>query len=110
MFPRILIFFVCLLCAVPFLLLSYLGKISRTPLHFRNGDEARLAAILKDIPAYNRAMAKAYRNFGLLFLTLAVLAAALPALGILGIAIQCTLGFFLLWKKHKALVNQFSEQ
>lgn len=108
MAQRIILCFVSLLCAFPFWMLAYLGKDSRKPIHFRNGDEARLAESIRDVPGYNREMAKAYNGFSLRFLLCAVFAVLSPGLGLVGLLLQATIGLYLLWKRHMALVDKYS--
>ena len=68
MSSQIIIALVCALCAVPFCLIGYLGTISKTPLHFWNGDDKKLKEAIRDVPGYNRRMGAAYRWYGTAFL------------------------------------------
>lgn len=108
MAQRIILALVCLLCAFPFYMLSWIGKDSRKPMHFRNGDEEMLTAAIRDVAGYNREMAAAYRFYSLIFLLCAVLCALLPAAGLAALLLQASLGLLLLWKKHRAIVKKYS--
>lgn len=108
MSSQIIIALVCALCAVPFYLIGYLGAISKSPLHFWSGDDEKLKKAIKDVPGYNRRMAAAFRWYATVCLLCAPAAVLSPLAGILGIAAVCPLGLFLLWKRHRQLLENYS--
>ena len=108
MLSKIIIALVCGLCAVPFYLIGYLGTISKTPLHFWNGDEQKLRETVKDVPGYNRKMGTAFRRYGAACLLCGLLGAFFPPAGIIGIIAVCTLGLYLLWRRYRQILSEYS--
>lgn len=108
MFERILLPFVCLLCAFPFCMLPKIGKDSPKPISFWNGDEKRLAEIVKDVPAYNHEMARLYQRFAWCFLADGVLCAVFPFVGFLAMCLIFTVGIWVLWKQYKTILAKYS--
>lgn len=108
MSSQIIIALACGLCAVPFCLIGYLGTISKTPLHFWNGDEKKLKKVIRDVPGYNRRMGAAYRWYGTAFLFCGLVGAFSAPAGIIGIGTLCPLGLWLLWKRHRRLLEEYS--
>lgn len=105
---RIICAFSCLLCAFPFFMAGYLGKMSRDPMYFWSGSEKQVKALVKNVPEYNREMIRLYRRFGLAFLTAALLSAVYPMAGVALIFINCTLGLWLMWRGYKAALKKYS--
>lgn len=108
MAEKIILTFVCLLCAFPFYMLAWIGKDSKTPMHFRNSDDEMLRSSVRDVSGYNREMSGAYRCYSLVFLLCATLSALLPAAGLTALLLQASLGLLLLWRKHRAILRKYS--
>ena len=60
---RIISFISYLLCAIPFWAIAKFGKDSKDPISFWSGDTS-LKGKVKDVPAYNREMARVYTIYG----------------------------------------------
>lgn len=99
---------VCLACFFPFYMFAYLGKDSRSPMHFWNGDDEKLKKAVSDVPAYNRDMAAAYRRFSFSFLLCGAISPVSPAIGILTLLVLCSGGFYLLWRKYQRILAKYS--
>ena len=73
----------CLLCAVPFLIISIYNKDSKEPINFWSGDTS-LKEKVADIKGYNKEMALLYLCF------------------------DCTLGIFLMYRVYKKILKRYS--
>lgn len=99
--------FCCFLCGVPFFLLAYVGRISNKPIPFWSGDE-KPSKIVKNVPEYNRAMAKAYVIYGAQFLIIAALMVIWPEAGIICMVLACSLSLYLLARQYHKILKQYS--
>lgn len=105
---RIIGAFCCVLCGVPFFLLAYMGRIGGKPIQFWAGDERRLSKIVKNVPEYNREMARAYNLYGALYLVTAALMAFSPRIGTVCIVLDCSLFLYLLARKYRQILKKYS--
>ena len=64
---KIIMIMSCLLCAIPFYTIAFLGKNSSTPITFWAGDN-KLKNIVKDVKGYNLEMFKLYSFYATIFL------------------------------------------
>ena len=67
MVGRIIGLISCLLCAVPFFIISIYNKKSEEPIHFWSGDTT-LKSKVKNVFDYNKEMAMLYKKCALVFL------------------------------------------
>lgn len=105
---KIICMFACLLCALPFFLLGYLGKIKNDPLPFWAGDEKRLSLLISDVKSYNIEMSQNFREYGIGFLISGGLFLCYPVLGITALLYDLTFGLYLLWKRYKKALEKYS--
>lgn len=105
---RIILCLSCLMCAGAFFLLSYLTRIRTSPVQFWTGSEERLNKIVKDVPGYNRKMGNTFRLYSAAWLLCGILGAFFPVAGILGLALLCTLGLFLLYRRYCCILEEYT--
>ena len=107
MVERIIIGICCILCAFPLLIIGKYDKDSITPITFWSGDNT-LKEKVKNIKAYNEAMAKVYRIHGTAFLISAVASLIHPLLGIGLLLIVAVVGWVIDYKCYKKILAQNS--
>ena len=90
----------CILCAVPFLIISVYNKDSREPIPFWSGDTT-LKSKVKNIPEYNKAMALLYRKCAIAFLVTGLGFLVMPAIGTAMICLDCTIGIYIVYRNYK---------
>ena len=93
----------CILCAVPFLIISAYNKDSREPIPFWSGDTT-LKSKVKNIPEYNKAMALLYRKCAIAFLVTGLGFLVMPAIGIVMICLDCTIGIYIAYRNYKRVL------
>lgn len=104
---NIVAFTSCLLCAIPFLIISKYDKDSATPITFWSGDKS-LKEKVTDIPAYNKEMANLYKLLGFGFIVCGIGCIIYLLFGVVLLFLCCTLGLFLVYKKYKTILNKYS--
>lgn len=97
----------CLMCAVPFFILSAFGKDSDEPINFWSGDTT-LKLKVKNVKAYNQKMALLYKRYAAAFLAAGIGCLILPVAGIVIICLNCTAGLFLVYKSYRKILQQYS--
>lgn len=105
---RIILSLCCFLCAGAFFLNAFLCGIKNSPVTFWNGSDSTLKKIVRDVPNYNREMKQAFLLHALGWLLSGIASAFSPAAGLLCLALLCTLGFWLLWKRYKQILAKYS--
>ena len=103
---RIISFISYLLCAIPFWVIAKFGKDSKDPISFWTGDTS-LKGKVKDIPAYNREMAKVYTIYGWAYFAAAVGGAIHPIAGV-GIMLVDLLGIMFVYRAYKRILSKYS--
>lgn len=106
MIERIVGFISCLLCAIPFFIIAAFDKNSLTPITFWSGDKSLMTKV-KDIPAYNREMARLYRTYGRAFLLAGAGCFLHLALGISLVLLESTVGIYIVYRKYKAILKRY---
>jgi len=96
----------CLLCAVPFLIISKYDKNSATPIAFWSGDQS-LKEKINDIPNYNKEMAGLYKLCAFAFIICGIGCLINLYFGIVLLLLICTIGFLLVYKKYKSILSKY---
>ena len=109
MAERIIGLICCLLCAVPFLIISVYDKDSKEPIHFWSGDTS-LKKKVKNVRDYNQGMAQLYKKCAIAFLITGVGFAISPILGIILICFDCTVGIYIVYRYYKKTLTAYSEE
>lgn len=97
----------CILCAVPFFIISAYGKNSKEPIPFWSGD-ATLKKKVKNFSGYNKKMAALYQKYAAAFLAAGIGCLVAPALGIILAGADATIGIYLLWREYKKILRLYS--
>ena len=107
MAARIIGFICYILCAVPFWVIAKCSINSKTPISFWSGDTS-LKDKVKDVSAYNREMAVVYNRYGWCYAAAAVGGAVHPIAGVVILALDCTVGIFLVYRAYKRILSKYS--
>lgn len=107
MVGRIIGLVCCLLCALPFFVMSIYNKDSDEPINFWSGDTS-LKDKVKDVKGYNMEMARLYRNCAAFFLLDGILLIIIPIAGIVLLVLGCSAGIFLAYRVYKGILERYS--
>lgn len=107
MVGRIIALVACLLCAVPFLIISIYDKESQEPINFWSGDTT-LKSKVTNVQEYNREMAALYKKCALAFLITGLGFLIVPVLGIVLLCFDCTVGIYVVYRGYKKLLSRYS--
>lgn len=109
MAAKIIMFVCCLMCGVPFLIISAYNRSNAiTPIVFWSGSEEKLKRELKDIQGYNGEMAAIYQKCAFAFLLAGIGAFIHVAVGMLLLVFDCTIGIYLVFRKYKMILQKFT--
>ncbi len=97
----------CLMCAVPFFIISVYNKDSKEPINFWSGDTT-LKSKVKNVTEYNNKMATLYKRCALAFLISGIGFLIFPFLGVIMVCFDCTLGIYLMYGNYKIILNLYS--
>ena len=97
----------CLMCAVPFLIISVYNKDSKDPINFWSGDSA-LKLKVKNVVEYNKKMALLYKRCSVAFFASGIGFMITPYLGFIMICFDCTIGIYLVYRKYKKVLEEYS--
>jgi len=97
----------CLLCAIPFFIISVYGKDSHTPITFWAGDGS-LDKKVRNIKDYNGEMAHLYKVCAAAFAAAGLCCLLHMALGVIAIILECTVGLYLVYQKYKKILGRYS--
>lgn len=97
----------CLICAVPFLIISVYNKDSKEPINFWSGDTT-LKSKVKNVTEYNNKMAVLYKRYAIAFIISGIGFVILPFLGVIMVCFDCTLGIYLMYRNYKKILNLYS--
>lgn len=97
----------CLLCALPFFIISVYDKNSKEPINFWSGDTT-LKSKVRNVKEYNKEMAMLYKKCAAAFAITGIGFLLLPAAGIVMLCLDCTLGFYLVYRSYKKILNFYS--
>ena len=100
-------FISCLMCAVPFIIISVYGKDSRDPINFWSGDTT-LKSKVKNVSDYNKEMADLYKKCAIAFLVTGVGMMIKLGLGMVMLGFDCTVGIYLVYRCYKKILGRYS--
>ncbi len=83
-----------------------LAKDSRDPVPFWTGDTS-LKGIIGDVKAYNAAMGKLYKRYGLAFCASGIACALVPAVGFALVMLCATAGVYFVYRQYKRNVEEY---
>ena len=96
----------CLMCAVPFVIISVYGKDSMDPINFWSGDTT-LKAKVSNVADYNKEMAALYKKCAIAFLVTGVGFMMMTGLGMVMLAFDCTFGIYLAYRCYKKILGKY---
>ena len=105
---RIIGFIAYMMCAVCFWAIAKFGKNGKDPISFWNGDTS-LKGKVKDVAAYNREMASLYNKYGWAYFVAAVGGVIHPLAGVAIMAVDITVGIFLVHRAYKKILQKYSQ-
>ena len=108
MAEKMIVGFVGVLCAAPFLVMAVLGRNSQTPLNFWSGDRS-LSEKVGDVSAYNQAMSRMYFIYGLILLLTAFLAVFHVMIVIVLWTVEFTLGLYVLYRRYQRFLAVYGK-
>ncbi len=97
----------CAFCAIPFLIIAASGRKSAEPLGFFSGGPS-LVGRIRDVKAYNAAMARVYLITALVFFMTGLCYLALPFVATVLIVSESTLGVLVLYLFYKRYLRRYS--
>lgn len=97
----------CLMCAVPFLIISVYNKDSQEPINFWSGDKT-LKSKVKNVTEYNNKMATLYKRCAIAFVISGIGFLIVPFWGVIMVCFDCTLGIYLMYRSYKKILNLYS--
>ncbi len=97
----------CLMCAIPFLIISVYNKESKDPINFWSGDTS-LKSKVKNVGEYNKKMAVLYKRCTVAFLVSGIGFMITPYLGVAMICFDCTIGIYLVYQNYKRILEEYS--
>lgn len=103
---RIIGFICYMLCAIPFWAIAKFGKEGKDPISFWSGDTS-LKDKVKDVPAYNREMAKVYTIYGWAYFVAAVGGAIHPIAGVV-IMVLDLIAIIFVYRAYKKILSKYS--
>ena len=103
---RIISFISYMLCAIPFWVIAKFGKDGKDPISFWTGDTS-LKGKVKDVPAYNREMARVYTIYGWAYFAAAVGGAIHPIAGVLILALDL-IAIIFVYRAYKKILSKYS--
>lgn len=103
---RIIGFICYFMCAAAFWTIAKFGKDSKDPISFWSGDTS-LKGKVKDVPAYNRDMARVYTIYGWAYFAAAVGGAIHPIAGVV-IMLADLVAIFFVYRAYKKILSKYS--
>lgn len=104
---RIILGVCCLLCSVPFWIISLSDRRNPDPIPFWSGDDS-LKEKVKDIAGYNLEMAKLYLKCAIVLSLTGVVAFVLPGVGMLLLILDLTVGGYLVYCTYQKIRKRYS--
>ena len=102
---RIISFICYMLCAIPFWGIAKFGKDSKDPISFWSGDTS-LKGKIKDVPAYNREMARVYTIYGWAYFAAAVGGAIHPIAGVVVLVLDL-IAIIFVYRAYKKILSKY---
>ena len=107
MVGRIVALVSCLLCAIPFLIISKYEKDSRDPVPFWSGDTS-LKAKVTNVHEYNKEMCSLYQKCAIAFLITGLSFLANVPVGVILLGFDCSLGIYIVYRQYKKILSKYS--
>lgn len=107
MVGKIIAFISCLLCAIPFWIISKYERDSRDPVPFWSGDTS-LKEKVTNVHEYNREMCSLYQKCGFAFLITGLSFFAGVLAGVIMLGIDCTIGIYIVYRQYKRILSKYS--
>ena len=96
----------CLMCAVPFFIISIYNKDSREPISFWSGDTS-LKGKVKNVREYNQEMAALYHKCALAFCITGLIFIFSMVFGTVLLCLECSVGILLVYRNYKRILNRY---
>ena len=109
MAERIISVICCLLCAVPFFIISRYDANSVTPITFWSGDNS-LKKKVQNIPAYNKEMAALYRKCAWAILAASLVCLISPGAGVIFLCAESIVGIYIVYMHYKKILDKHSRK
>lgn len=106
MVERIIGLISCLLCAVPFLIISIYDKDGIEPIDFWSGDKT-LKQKVTNVPEYNKEMANLYKKCAIVFVLTGIGFMVAPVVGIIMLGFDCTVGIYIVYRGYKKILGKY---
>ena len=97
----------CLMCAIPFWVISVYNRDDHEPIAFWSGDTS-LKDRVKNVKDYNREMAALYRKCAIAAMASGIAFLILPMLGTIAICLGCTAGLYWMYRCYKKILNRYT--
>lgn len=107
MIGRIIALVSCLLCAIPFGIVSKYEKDSRDPVPFWSGDTS-LKSKVTNVREYNREMCRLYQKCAIAFLLTGCSFLLSDLVGVVLLCFDCTIGIYLVYRGYKKILGRYS--
>lgn len=107
MAERIISVICCVLCAVPFFIISRYDANSVTPITFWAGDKT-LKKKVKDVAGYNKEMAALYGKCAWAILAAALLCVFSAGVGIVFLCVECIVGIYIVYICYTKILKKYS--
>lgn len=107
MVGKIIALIACLMCAVPFLIISIYEKDSREPVSFWSGDMS-LKSKVTNVREYNREMCGLYQKCAIAFLITGISFLVSGVAGVVLLCFDCTFGIYVVYRRYKVILSKYS--
>lgn len=97
----------CLMCVVPFLIISLYNRNSSEPINFWSGDTS-LKKKVKNVCDYNKEMSGLYKRCAIAFLVAGIGFVVYPIVGVILMCLDCTLGIYAVYHSYKKILQEYS--
>ncbi len=99
----------CVLCAVPFFIISHYDANSVTPITFWSGDNS-LKKKVQNIPAYNKEMAALYRKCAWVIFATSFVCLLSAGIGVILLCTECIVGIYIVYIQYKKILEKYSRK
>ena len=109
MAERIIALVCCILCAVPFFIISRYDANSVTPITFWSGDNS-LKEKVSDISSYNKEMAALYRKCAWVILATSLVCLLSAGVGVVLLCAECIVGVYIVYTQYNKILKKYSRK
>lgn len=96
---------ICLLCAIPFLIIGYF-KNSKEPIGLW-AEDSKLRTKIHNVKQFNEEMSKLYLCCAMALAITGFVFLIHVIAGVVGICLECTIGIYIFYKKYKAILSKY---